>query len=55
MNRVKAKEEIKLPESKINDADIIVGTYEGIDFLLRSGKSSTLKELGTVLIDEIHT
>ena len=55
MNRVKAKEEIKLPESKVNDADIIVGTYEGIDFLLRSGKSSTLKELGTVLIDEIHT
>jgi len=55
MNRIKAKEEIKLPESKTSDADIIVGTYEGIDFLLRSGKSSTLKELGTVLIDEIHT
>ncbi|MCC7562511.1 MAG: DEAD/DEAH box helicase [Methanobrevibacter arboriphilus] len=55
MNRIKAKEEINLPESKVNDTDIIVGTYEGIDFLLRSGKSSTLKELGTVLIDEIHT
>lgn len=55
MNRVKAKEEIKFPESNLTDSDIIVGTYEGIDFLLRSGNSSALKELGTVLIDEIHT
>jgi len=55
MNRINAKEELKIPSSNINDADIIVGTYEGIDFLLRSGKSDYLNDLGLVLIDEIHT
>ena len=55
MNRIKAKEELKIPNSSVNDADIIVGTYEGIDFLLRSGKSDYLNNLGLVLIDEIHT
>ncbi len=54
-NRINAKEELKVPDTKVDDADIIVGTYEGIDFLLRSGKSQTLGEIGTVLIDEIHT
>jgi len=34
------------------DADIIVGTYEGIDYLIRTGK---LKDVGTVVIDEIHS
>lgn len=55
MNRINAKDELKLPDSNIADADIVVGTYEGIDFLLRSGKSEFLKDLGLVLIDEIHT
>ena len=55
MNRIKAKGELKLPDSNIANADIVVGTYEGIDFLLRSGKSSLLNDLGLVLIDEIHT
>ncbi len=34
------------------DADIIVGTYEGIDYLIRTKK---LKDIGTVVIDEIHS
>ena len=55
MNRIKAKGELKLPNSNIQDADIIVGTYEGIDFLIRSGGSDALNDLGLVLIDEIHT
>ena len=55
MNRIKAKGELKVYDSNIGDADIIVGTYEGIDFLLRSGKSHLLDNLGLVLIDEIHT
>ena len=55
MNRIKAKGELKLPNSNIADADIVVGTYEGIDFLIRSGQSDALNELGLVLIDEIHT
>ncbi len=34
------------------DADIIVGTYEGIDYLIRTKK---LKDIGTIVIDEIHS
>ena len=34
-------------------ADIIVGTYEGIDHALRTGKD--LGNVGTVVIDEVHT
>lgn len=36
----------------INNSDIIVGTYEGIDFLIRAGR---LRDIGTVVIDEVHT
>ena len=53
-NRVKAKGELKLPDSDVSGADIVVATYEGIDFLLRNGNSHTLSNLGVVLIDEIH-
>ncbi|MEF8772877.1 DEAD/DEAH box helicase, partial [Halodesulfurarchaeum sp.] len=35
------------------DADIIVGTYEGIDHALRTGRN--LGNIGTVVIDEVHT
>jgi helicase len=35
------------------DADVIVGTYEGIDHALRVGRS--LGDVGTVVIDEVHT
>ncbi|MDY6765462.1 MAG: helicase-related protein, partial [Halobacteria archaeon] len=34
------------------DADIIVGTYEGIDHALRTGRN--LGDIGTVVIDEVH-
>ncbi|WP_338741487.1 DEAD/DEAH box helicase [Haloplanus salilacus] len=34
-------------------ADVVVGTYEGIDHALRTGKD--LGDVGTVVIDEIHT
>ena len=53
-NRVKAKGELKLPDSDVSHADIVVATYEGIDFLLRNGNSKALSNLGVVLIDEIH-
>jgi helicase len=36
-------------------SDIIVGTYESIDFIMRSGKAQTLGNIGTVVIDEVHT
>ncbi len=54
MSRIKAKEELSLPDEDVKNADVIVGTYEGLDFLLRSGKSDDLGELGTIVIDEIH-
>ena len=53
-NRVKAKGELKLPDGDISNADIVVATYEGLDYLLRNGNSNFLKNLGVALIDEIH-
>ena len=35
------------------NADVIVGTYEGIDHALRTGRE--LGEIATVVIDEVHT
>jgi len=52
---------IRVGSSRITDdgnrfdptADVIVGTYEGIDHALRTGKD--LGNVGTVVIDEVHT
>ncbi|WP_409199491.1 DUF5814 domain-containing protein [Methanobrevibacter sp. DSM 116169] len=55
MNRIKAKGELNFKSSNVKDADIIVGTYEGIDYLIRSGNYKDLEKLGVILIDEIHT
>jgi len=49
-SRIKLGRERKMPQN-IN-ADIIAGTYEGIDQLIRSGKG--LGQVGTVVIDEVH-
>lgn len=54
MNRVKAKNELNLPNNNIDKSDIVVATYEAIDYLLRSGKKDTINNLGLILIDEIH-
>ena len=35
------------------DADVVVGTYEGVDHALRTGRD--LGDVGTVVIDEVHT
>ncbi|MFW9897351.1 MAG: DEAD/DEAH box helicase [Candidatus Thorarchaeota archaeon] len=37
------------------DADIIVATYEAIDYILRSGNKDKLESIGTIIIDEIQT
>lgn len=55
MSRIKAKEELLIQDESVGDADIIVGTYEGLDFILRSGKAAELGNIGTVVVDEIHT
>jgi helicase len=52
---------LRVGASRINDsgpgfdpsADIIVGTYEGVDHALRTGRN--LGDVGTVVIDEVHT
>ncbi|SDJ78088.1 helicase [Halovenus aranensis] len=52
---------LRVGASRVNDngerfdpsADVIVGTYEGIDHALRTGKN--LGDVGTVVIDEVHT
>ncbi len=54
MSRIKAKEELNLPDDNIDASDIVVGTYEGLDFLLRAGRSAQLGNLKTVVVDEIH-
>jgi len=43
-----------LDHSNVKKADIIVGTYEGLDFLLRSTPNQ-LENVGTVVIDEIQS
>jgi helicase len=37
------------------DADIIIATYEAIDYILRSGKKELLGKINTVIVDEIQT
>jgi putative ATP-dependent RNA helicase len=54
MSRIKAKEEISIVDDDVKNSDVVVGTYEGLDYLLRSGKSGELGGMGTVVIDEIH-
>lgn len=41
-------------EDLIN-ADIIIATYEAIDYILRSGNKEKLGNIGTIIIDEIQT
>lgn len=53
-NRVHADDELTIEDMSIEDADIIVATYEGLDFILRSGQYQLLDNLGVVAIDEIH-
>ncbi len=39
---------------KTLDSDIIVGTYEGLDYILRTSSADLLGMIGTVVIDEVH-
>jgi len=35
-------------------SDLIIGTYEGIDYLLRAGRKGEIGNISTVIIDEVH-
>jgi helicase len=41
--------------STLRTADVIIGTYEAIDYILRSGNKDKLGTIGTIIIDEIQT
>jgi helicase len=51
MSRIKTKEDLSIIDTDIN-ADIIIGTYEGLDFLIRS--NIPLGDIGCIVIDEVH-
>ena len=50
---IKTSQRVKMQTSP--NVDIIVGTYEGIDHMLRAGNADFLGKIGTVVIDEVHT
>lgn len=39
----------------LRDANIIIGTYEAIDYILRSGNKGILGKISTIIVDEIQT
>ncbi len=51
ISRVKEEEGLKILEEDYENADIIIGTYEGIDGLIRKKK---LNNVGIAVIDEVH-
>ena len=53
VGRIRTEEELNL-NMDIDGADIVVGTYEGIEQVLRSGEISRLGEIGVVAIDEVQ-
>ncbi|MFX1578569.1 MAG: DUF5814 domain-containing protein [Promethearchaeota archaeon] len=55
MSRLDVGDEGKpIVDTDISKADIICATYEALDLLFRSGKTSELGQVGTVVIDEIQ-
>ncbi len=51
LSRIKTREDLYIIDTDIQ-ADIIIGTYEGLDFLLRS--NADLADVGCIAIDEVH-
>ncbi|MGD2247047.1 MAG: DUF5814 domain-containing protein [Candidatus Methanofastidiosia archaeon] len=51
MSRIKTDEDLLVVDTDIK-ADIIIGTYEGLDFLLRN--NIDLGNIGCICIDEVH-
>lgn len=55
MSSIEAGEEsLIIVDDDVADADVIVASYEGFDFLLRTGKWKHAKDVGVVVIDEIQ-
>ena len=49
---IKTSTRLKMQTSP--NADILIGTYEGVDHMLRSGNADFLGKIGTVVVDEVH-
>ncbi len=48
------EEALVIVDDDVADANIIVASYEGFDYLLRSGKADKFGDVGVVVIDEIQ-
>lgn len=53
-SRIDAAMAKKGRDPPLRGASIVVGTYEGVDYLFRAGKVDALPRLGTIVIDEIQ-
>ncbi len=55
MSKIDKKSRTLSEEStSIGKADVIVGTYEGVDYILRAGNKERLERVATIVIDEIQ-
>ncbi|NHJ12853.1 MAG: DEAD/DEAH box helicase [Candidatus Thorarchaeota archaeon] len=55
MSRLDVGKEAKvIVDTDVRKSDIICGTYEAVDLLFRSGNSSDLGEVGTIIVDEVQ-
>lgn len=43
-----------MDDTDISGAQLVIGTYEGIDFLLRKEGRAALEEVGTIVVDEVQ-
>jgi len=48
------KEARVIVDTDVSKSDIVCATYEALDYLFRSGESSKLGEIGTIIVDEIQ-
>lgn len=53
-NRLRDREEPSMRDTGLEGADIVVGTYEGVDHILRSGNWKSLEGVGVIAIDEVQ-
>ncbi|MBY8990565.1 MAG: DEAD/DEAH box helicase [Candidatus Lokiarchaeota archaeon] len=45
----------QIPSENLKDANLIIATYEAIDYILRSGQKALLGNVDTIVVDEIQT
>lgn len=54
MSRIRGEDELVVIDRDHRLAAILVGTYEGVDQILRRGEGGALGDVGVVVIDEVH-